>query len=216
MAASGYLDHLWRKVRYSGLTRLVVDGCAWLGVSVMPLYVFREGLGLLGENDFDAQLAGFSVEHLGPEAMGELAALPGRNGQESKYRGRLEAGNRCVGVRRDGELVGFTWFNLERCTFRGYGFPLGPGQAYLFDAYTRVGFRGHGVAALVRTAAYRDLAALGRTELYSVSYILNTPSLKFKRKLNAEIVELGVFVELFRRWRFSKRLRQYSAWRSAE
>ena len=212
MRASEYIHHLRRKVRYSGLTRLVVDGCGWLGISVMPLYVFREGLGLLGEQDFDARLAGYAVEHLGPEAMGELVVIPGRNVPEAELQGRLEAGSRCVGVRRGGELVGFTWFDLERCTYRGYPFPLGPGQGYLFDAYTLVGFRGHGVAALIRYAAYRDLAALGRTDLYSVSYTLNTPSLKFKRKLNAEIVELGVFVELFRRWRFSRRLRQYSAW----
>jgi GNAT superfamily N-acetyltransferase len=206
VGAAAYLAHLWRKVRYSGLTRLVVDGFGLLGISVMPLVVFREGLGLLGANDFDARLAGYTVAQLGPEALGELAALPGRPMPEAELLARLEAGNRCLGVYRGGELVGFTWYDLERCNFRGYPFPLGPGQAYLFDAYTRVAFRGQGVAALIRYAAYRELAALGRTDLYSVSYTLNTPSLKFKRKLNAVIVERGLFVELFRRWRFRRRL----------
>jgi hypothetical protein len=47
--------------------------------------------------------------------------------------------------------------------------------------------------------------------LYSISNCFNTPSIKFKKKLNAKLLELHLAVELFNKWHFNLQLKKYGA-----
>jgi hypothetical protein len=106
--------------------------------------------------------------------------------------------------------VAFSWCDLERCNFRGFQFPLQENEAYLFDAYTLVPYRGQRLAAAVRYALYRELAAIGKTRLLSLSYALDKPALKFKQRLNAQRLEFLLFVELFRKWSWYTKVKSLS------
>ena len=96
-------------------------------------------------------------------------------------------------------MVVFNWANPNESSGSLCRFSLEAHEAYLYDAFTVHAYRGNRLAPYVRYQTYRYLSNLGMTTLYSISDALNTPSIKFKKKLNARIVKLGVSVKLFGR-----------------
>jgi hypothetical protein len=193
-----YLKNLWVKLRYSGAKRLLFDGLGRIGIRITPYYLVLEGkfhqkFPLL-EFGFDDYETGF----LGLEDMKRIASIPGRKNMEAQYLERLKKGNLCFGVKYQGQLAAFTWCSLDKSTFRFRKIPLSNDEAYLFDAYTLMEFRGKGIAPFMRYQLYKELAKLGKNKLYSISDVMNTPSIKFKTKLHAKFIEKRVFVQLFK------------------
>ena len=71
-------------------------------------------------------------------------------------------------------------------------------------------FRGRGIAPFIRYQLYKEVAKLGKQKLYSISDAFNAPSLKFKKKLNAILVEKHIDIEIFSRWKYSFLLKKDS------
>jgi hypothetical protein len=204
-----YLQSLWLKFRYSNPLRLFFDALARVGVLIQPYYLIREGLfGNIPEG-IEKRMDGFETGYLGPEDMKIIAAIPGRNLSEENLLRLLEEGKRCFGARREGELAAFTWFDLESLDKGRIGRPLKGDEAYLFDAYTLIPFRGMGIAPLIRYLVYLELEKLGKKKLYSISLYFNTPAVRFKKKLRARILELWLYIRLFRKWRWNFRVKGY-------
>ena len=53
---------------------------------------------------------------------------------------------------------------------------------------------------------------MGRVKCYSYSDLFNTPSIRFKKKLNAKILELGLYVELFKKYHWNWTIKRYRSW----
>lgn len=206
----GYLAHLGRKARYGGLPRLLVDGLALLGITLRPFYLHREGLSLAGSRTFEESLTRLEVVFLGGEDMPALAALPGRSLPAPELVSRLARGQRCLAALCVGQVVAFTWCDLERCHFEGFPFPLKANQAYLFDAYCALDWRGKGLAPYLRYRAYGELERLGCKELFSITDAFNVSALHFKEKLGVRPVLLGLQMKLWGRVRRTRILKRYS------
>ncbi len=146
---------------------------------------------------------------MGPEDMKVISDIPHRGFSEDQLLLRLKEGKMCFGVKHEGTIAAFTWCNLDECHYKGCRFPLKKDQAYLFDAYTMDSFRGRGIAPYIRYQLYRELEKIGRMTLYSISERFNPSSIKFKEKLNAELVGEGVCVLLLKKWFFRSRLRWF-------
>src|SRR4030043_247978 len=200
-----YLEHLRDKVRYSPLPRIFIDGLNKLGIQIHLIYLIREGItGGIPRQQQDG-LEGYEVGLLEAKDMTEMAQIPYRPLSYAELQNRLKDGNLCLGAKRDGRLVAFTWCNLIWCKSEGVLFPLNDDEAYLFDAYTASDLRGQGLAPALRYRLYEELARMGRTKLYSISERFNAPALRFKLKLGAGILNSGWHVTLFRKGHFGKR-----------
>jgi GNAT superfamily N-acetyltransferase len=202
---TSYFTHLRDKVRYSPLPRLFIDGFDKLGIQIHLVYLIREGITEGVARLQQDRVEGYDVAFLGLEDMMEMARIPYRPARYEELKNRLKHGNLCLGAKRDGHLVAFTWCNLTRCETEGYSFPLNDYEAYLFDAYTTHELRGQGLAPALRYRLYEELARKGRTKLYSISDRFNAPALRFKLKLGARILKSDWYVTLFRRWHFGPR-----------
>ena len=200
-----YLAHLRDKVRYSPLPRIFIDGLDKLGIQIHLIYLIREGItGGVARQHQDG-LEGYEVGFLGAEDMTEMAQIPYRFISYEELQSRLKDGNLCLGAKRDGRLVAFTWCNLTRCQSEGYSFSLNDDEAYLFDAYTASDLRGQGLAPALRYHLYEELERMGRTKLYSITDRFNAPALRFKLKLGAGILKSDWYITLFRKWHFGPR-----------
>lgn len=199
-----YLKHLRDKVRYSPLPRIFIDALAKLGIQIHLIYLTREGIteGTAHKQD---GLEYYEFGFMGAEHMTEMAQIPYRPVRYGELQSRLKDGNLCLGAKRDGHLVAFTWCNLTRCQSEGYSFPLNDDEAYLFDAYTTSDLRGQGLAPALRYRLYEELARMGRTKLYSITERFNAPALRFKLKLGAGILKPDWYITLFRKWHFGPR-----------
>jgi GNAT superfamily N-acetyltransferase len=196
-----YLAHLRDKVRYSALPRIFIDGLDKLGIEIHLIYLTREGIAE-GVPRQQNGLEGYEIRFLGTEDMTEMAKIPYRPASYEELQNRLKDGNLCLGAKRNGRLVAFTWCNLTQCTSEGIPFPLNDDEAYLFDAYTASDSRGQGLAPGLRYRLYEELARMGRTKLYSVTDRYNTPALRFKLKLGAVILKSSWHITLFKKWHF--------------
>jgi hypothetical protein len=182
-----------------------------VGIRISPYYIVLEGLFDGNQSDLEKGFDGYDIGFLGPQDMKEISVIPGpdRVFSEEKLLLRLKEGKKCLGVKYRGEIVAFTWFDLVECSSMFYRFSLKKDEAYLFDAHTLMSFRGKGIAPYTRYQCYKELAKLGRDKLFSISECFNTPSIRFKMKMDAKLLELGLFVELFKKWRFNSRLKRY-------
>jgi hypothetical protein len=70
-------------------------------------------------------------------------------------------------------------------------------------------FRGKGLAPYIRYHSYKVLERMGYSRIYSVSDYFNTPSLRFKKKLKAKLIELRLVITFFKRWPCQYLLKTY-------
>jgi len=203
-----YLKHLWSKITHNNPLRIFLDGLARLGVQITPFYLTLEERPQDPpevKKEFDQYTFGL----LGPEDMKTIAALPLRPFTEEDLRARLRAGCICVGVKHEKKLAAFAWANLKESTFEGCRFALKNDEAYLFDAFTYLEYRGRGLAPIARYHVYNELEKLGKTRFYSYTDCFNKSSLRFKEKLGAKRLRLGLLIKLFNNWTFAFRLTRF-------
>jgi len=204
-----YLKHLYQKMRHNSPVRFLFDGLRKLGIVTVPYYLVLEGIFDHPLPHLETGFEEYDMGYLGPEDMKAIAAIPLRNISEKKYINMLMAGTKCFGIKYKGELAAFTWCDFDSCHYKCYKFLLKDNEAYLFDAYTLMSFRGKGIAPYIRYKCYKELAKSGRHKLYSISECVNTPSIKFKKKLNSKFPELRLSIELFKKWSFDLHLKKY-------
>jgi hypothetical protein len=195
---------------YAFALRLSIDALSQVGFRIEPYHLFLEGLA--GAPRVNGALDRYEVAFLRAEDMEEIARIPGRNFTSDDLRRRLDEGKRCLAIKCEGRIAAFTWCDFTACLFEDDRlFPLRDDEACLFDAYTVEAFRGRDLAPFMRYHCYEELAKLGRTCCLSVTVLFNAPAVRFKKKLNAKVIELWVLIAIFRRWRFNRRLMRYVA-----
>lgn len=115
----------------------------------------------------------------------------------------------CFALRIEGEIVASSWCNLQRCHDQLSSFPLERDEAYLCNAATLDTFRGMNLAPYLRFQMYKYLRQTGRTKLYSITEFFNTPAIKFKEKLGAQPLKLGLQLKISHKHQFNVTLRTY-------
>ena len=116
---------------------------------------------------------------------------------------RLKDGHFCFGLVKDNRVVAFGWVNPHEGRSGLCRFPLEPNEAYYYDLYTLHDYRGRGLALYLRHETYRHLTQMGLSKYYSVIDALNTPAVKFKKKLRARFIYTGVSIKLFNRYQYN-------------
>jgi hypothetical protein len=203
----GFIQQLSYKIRYKSLVRLFHDVLMKLGIKISFFYLVEEAL----RNDnpeFELnKFPGYTVEYLGEDDLRLIGSLKERPYPIEKFLQKLKNGCKCLGVKKDNNLVAFTWFDINNCIYEGYPFALKENEAYLFDAYTLIEYRGKKIAPFIRYQCYKELNRLGKTTFYSISEVLNKQSINFKKKLDAKFILLGLYIRLFNKIKLSIPLR---------
>ena len=167
------------------------------GFTFRPYYIFKEGLFDAQIQDYEIGIPDYQINFLTHEDMTILDQMDGRNLSALSLQDRLSKGHKCLGLRIDGNITAFTWCQFDLFNFPAQkGFPLRENEAYLYDMYVFKASRGLNLASLLRNRCYKELALMGRTTLYSISDVLNKPSIRFKKKLDAKIVGFGLYIRI--------------------
>jgi len=167
-----------------------------LGFRFFPYYLMEEGSSVLSNSGSDPEgfeLCVINHEDLqNPDQFGPSVRL-------EQWKQRLEKGHVCIALRKSGEVAAYCWADTKEFNFRPESFSLKKEEAYLYDAYVEDTFRGQGLAPYMRIQCYRLLNSRGFNRFYSVSDYFNTPTHRFKKKLNARAVRLVLKIELRRK-----------------
>lgn len=189
----GLMHGVREAARHGLLIHRSLERLRRLGVDLNPYLLFREGKGDTAAPLTDLR-SEFPSRLLTPDDVPDVAAVSWATREQLSE--RVRQGHLCVLTRYQGRVAGYTWADLHSLNDAACDFVLGPGEAYLFDAYVVPEFRGRGLAPYLRYACYEELRTLGYHTFYSVSDYFNTPAVRFKRKLGAQSVRLYLEVKL--------------------
>ncbi len=192
------------------LIKLLLDKMSWKGIRIEPYLVMIEQWSEACGKQFETGYEGFETGFLEAEDMGLISSARDWHEKEFYIR-KLAKGDKCFGIKKDGRLAGFTWADFDEFSYDGERFRLNPGEAYLYDMWTIEAFRGLGLAPLLRYRFYEALHRMGIKKIYSTTAYFNTPSVKFKAKLGARCVKLGLYIEIYNRYRLT-----FKVWRYAQ
>ena len=199
------------KVLYDSILRKISGKLARIGLAFKLYYVFKEGL-FDGEKEFSLKSKDYEITFLTPEDVQSLDCIEGRDITTLDMHNQISQGHKCLGIKINGKIAGFTWCRFDVFAYPpSKGFTLRENEAYLYDMYVLNAYRGINLAPLLRYRCYQELANIGRTVLYSVSLIPNAPAIRFKKKLDARILSLGLYVKLGKTFRWDWKLRTYEA-----
>jgi GNAT superfamily N-acetyltransferase len=200
---------LFHAVRYGTVLEALLGRMKYIGIVMVPYYCFEEGIydeaSPEVQNNFDDYVCSF----FGPEEVKAIIESGAWGHTEGGLLSWLHEGRKCFGAKYQGQIAAFMWiqFDESNCT---YGrFPLKNEEAYLYDMYTMKPFRGKGLAPYLRCQSYKVLKEMGLRKFYSYSETLNAPSVAFKKKLNAKIIRVGLYIELLNKYSWNWILREH-------
>jgi ribosomal protein S18 acetylase RimI-like enzyme len=190
----------------------VLERIGQLGLILDPYFLFREGV-RPHQTEWPGLDAEFSSSVLDAADLADITALvPWRTPEQ--LRARMDKGHLCIVLRQGSRLAGYTWADFDEVNDAACDYELGPGEAYLYDAFIAPEFRGRSLAPYMRVESYRHLRNAGRHTFYSISDSFNRPAIKFKEKLNAEVIRLYLQIKLRDRQVAHWLLRNYDAGRT--
>jgi GNAT superfamily N-acetyltransferase len=206
---SSLLKKIRSKIRY-GLT---LQGIRYVlikvGIEFSPYYLFQEGINVTEIPEIKGMDTDYSCELLKPEDMKVIGAINYAGFSEEKLLAFLKAGEQCLGIKHNNEIVAFMWMNFKELNYKSTVIHLKENEAYLWFMYTRDSYRGKNLAPYLRYKSYEMLKRIGRNKLYSVSDYFNSPAVTFKKKLNAQKLKLILFVQLFEKVRHTYTLKSH-------
>jgi GNAT superfamily N-acetyltransferase len=181
------------------------------GFVARPYYIFKEGLFDSIPKEFRTMPKGYEISFLTHDDVQSLDLIEGRFVTAGIMQEKLSKGHKCLGLWIEGKIAAFTWCQFDMLDFpRTKGYALLKNEAYLYDMYVLRDYRGLKIAPFLRYKCYQELAKLGRTVLFSVSDFSNKPALRFKKKLDAKIISLNLYIRIGKNLRWNVKLKTYS------
>jgi hypothetical protein len=185
------------KVRYGMTFQSISYLLSRIKIEFTPYYLFQEGINVTKIPQIKGINPDYSCEMLKPEDMKILGAINYAGFSEEKLLSMLEDGQKCIGIKHNGEIAAFMWINFKKLSYKSTVMHFESNEAYLWFMYTLESYRGQNLAPYLRYKSYEMLKEMGQDKLYSISDYFNSPAVKFKKKLNAKRLKLILFVQLF-------------------
>jgi hypothetical protein len=180
-----------------------------VGLTVVPYYLTQEAASDNLKITPPSKLGSISCGFLTLPEIGMIYANPEtRAYAEIKSTFKNDTCS-CFGIKKDQEIIAFTWCNLTRCHSSFDTFAIKEDEAYLFNAYTYKKYRGYNLAPYLRYETYKYLKEIGRTRFFSYTEYFNTPAVNFKKKINARHVKLRLYIKLLFKFRWNITLKNY-------
>ncbi len=199
---------LAEKLKHSTFLRVLFDGIAKFGLRLTPYYVVHEGIWGNSIPALEKERDDYTPRLLDEDDMKLLNHLRPTAFSAEQLIQRLKDGHFCLGLIHEGKVVAFNWANPHESSGNLCHFRLFANEAYLYDMFTVHAHRGKKLAPYLRYQTYRLLSRKGMKQIYSISDAFNTPSVRFKKRLNARFVKLGISVTLLNRYKFNFTLRE--------
>ena len=199
------------RVRNEGVLFALLHYSRRVGILIQPFYYMKETLPAEFPEHLTKLPEGFEFSVFGRDDVMAISRLEERKGyvNERYVIDKLDKGDACLGVKRHGKIVAFTWYSLAQSDSHIYPVTMQKNEAYLYDMYVLKEYRGFNIAPILRYRTYEVLTSMGRDTFYSVTELSNSASRRFKQKLGAQPVLLGVYLRFVNKYRVRWVLRRY-------
>lgn len=180
-------------------------------ITVVPFYLFREKSTDKRKNNIlpTMDLHDLEVGRLGAGDMEAIAASPGVKFTEAELLKRLEDGCMCLGIKYRSRVIAWFWSYPHACDTPLFYFPLKEKEAYVTGLWTIQEFRGRNLAPYLRQRFYQYHFDRGYETIYAIMEYFNKPALAYEKRLGFQPLSLYLHFILFKKYRFTIRIRQY-------
>ena len=184
--------------RHGLLVHRVIQRLGRVGLKINPVLLFREGVQAhdMIRPDLAAE---YSSPLLTSDDLSAVAACTTWNTEES-LQARLNKGHLCFVLKHGDRVVGHTWADLDEVNDSACDYSLRSDEAYLYDTFIAPDFRGRGLAPYLAFERYKHLRRASRNTFYSTTDYFNTPAIRLKQKLQAEIIRLYLQIKVGKWW----------------
>jgi len=172
-------------------------------------YLIQEGANPVSLPGFKGNIEEFTFDFIDPADLETVEENNEFKGKKDDFQKKLDNGYKCFCAKHQGQIVAYSWFDFEECRFIDPLFKLNKSEAYLFDLYTLESYRGKNIAPYLRSEGYKALNGMGKDTFYSISECFNAPAVKFKNKLNAKFLGTYLLIDLFRKWKWNLKIKEY-------
>jgi len=199
-------EKLRNKLKYGLILQALFSKLDRIGIDISLFYLFREGSVPAVIPDLKNDTGEYIFEILDSTEMHVVASVTDGFTIETLL-DILRSGDKCVGLKHHDEIAAFMWISFKEFTMKSKIIRLNPNEAYLWHMFTMESHRGKNLAPFLRYKSYELLKEMGYTVLYSISDYFNSPAVRFKMKLNARVLKLVLFIDLFKKvhWSFTLR-----------
>lgn len=178
-----------------------------IGIKIVPFYLYQEGFFITKIPYIQEMTSDYSIHMLGSEDMAIIADI--NRDREEKYLASLKAGEKCIGIKHKGEIAAFMWITFTEIRYNLTLIHLKGNEAFLRSMNTLEPYKGRNLAPYLRYKSYLILKEMGRDTFYSISECFNFPAVRFKEKLKAKKLRCILYIELFKKNRWSFVLKSY-------
>lgn len=201
------------KIRHKVRQRLVLlyifDRLERIGIEITPYYITEEFHFDEPDLILKPKLEPLSASFLSSAEIEKMFVHLEAKDVGGGKKESVDEGCLCFVLEHNNQIAAVMWCNLRRCHSKLSPFLLKEDEAYLFGAYTFKAYRGKDLAPYIRYQLYEQLNQMGRTKFYSITKFFNTSALKFKKKLKAKPLKLGLFIRLFNKYQWNVILKEY-------
>ena len=204
------IKNLFYRLRHGMLFEAFQYRLDSIGIIIAPYYWVQEGINDISWAGLQNSFEDYTFDFLGIDEIKTIAASKTWKYSEKELLSWVNKGKKCFAAKYKGEISAFMWIDLDECKWQKLNFRLKDNEAYLFDMFTMKSFRGKGIAPYLRYQSYKILKDKGRDKIYSLSDFFNSPSISFKKKLNAKFLKLCLYIDLFNKLHWNWVIKSYS------
>lgn len=135
--------------------------------------------------------------------------LKGCETTAEEFENLWEEGSVCIVLKDEESIKAYGWYNLKRCCYRYLTFDLKSHEAYAFNFNTARHMRGKNVAPFLRMFLYDHLGVLGKDWVYSITEVVNTPAIKYKKSVNANPLCCYLYLNLIDKFTLNVLIRNF-------
>ena len=202
------LKKIGSKFKHGLVLQTIRNQLSRIGIKITPYYWVQEGLNITDAPGIKGNISEYTVEFIGAEEIKRIANDVHAYSEKGMLK-LLEKGNKCLALRHQEEIASLMYIDFDECDFASLDLALKDDEAYLTYMYTMDAFRGKNLAPYLRYRSYEILRKMGRDKIYSVSVLFNSSAIRYKEKLNAKNLKLILYLELFKKIKWSITLRTY-------
>lgn len=196
------------KIRYNLVLQVVKNRLKAIGFEFTPYILFQDNINEIKFPDYEANIPGHKVEFLDASDM-KIIGSNIRGYSYEDFLNSLENGKKCIGVKHQGEILAFVWYDLDECNFQPARFKLKKNEAYSYRLHTMELYRGKNIAPYLKYQSYKILEKRGKDTFYSITEYVNSSSLKYRKKLNSKKLKFVLFIRLFKKYQWRLTLKTY-------
>ena len=193
------LKLVWMRIRYGLVLFSMRNLLSRIGIDIEPYYWVKEGHIRYSYPSIKGNEKEFSIKKLDfLESKQVLSKSSGMGHHVKKLKENIENGQFCIGLFHKDNIAAYMFIDVNDFTYRGKVFKLKDNEAYLLNMYTFEEYRGRNLAPYLRSKCYDLLKEKGIVNIFSITSYFNNSSKKFKRKLNAQNLNLVLSITLFK------------------